>query len=304
MKKDLERFEMAMGYLPTRLRSAAMQLPAEERRTAEELRLRAGQPLTVLLPDGERTLEPLVTPQDLEVLCDLATDFSRYAAVETIREGYLPVRGGFRIGLCGSAVMKDGVCTNLRELSSASIRIAREQLGIAGDLAPQLLREGSFQSTLLLSPPGGGKTTLLRDLIRCLSDGLPDAPPQRIALIDERGELAVCYRGMPQLRVGSHTDVLDACPKRLGIPMVLRAMNPQIIAVDEITAHADLEAMCMAAGCGVGLLATIHAAGTEELRQKPLYRELLDTAVFRYAVTIQKTRQGRGYTLEELSCGT
>ena len=181
-------------------------------------------------------------PEELETLCDLATDFSRYAAAETLREGFLPVRGGFRIGLCGTAVMKNGVNTNLRDLSSAVVRIARERKGIADGLTPELLREGRFRNTLILSPPGGGKTTLLRDLVRSLSSGSGGTPPQRIALLDERGEVAVVYRGEPQMDVGPRTDVLDGCPKAIGIPMVLRAMNPQIIAVDEITQREDLAA--------------------------------------------------------------
>jgi len=156
LRKDLNilRYEDAAAVLPVRLRKLAMTLPEEEKAVAEEFRLRSGRPLTVLLPSGERSLESCVEPEELETLCDLATEFSRYAAAETLREGFLPVRGGCRVGLCGSAVMKDGVNTNLKNFSSAVIRIAREQKGIAEILAPKLFREGRFVSTLLLSPPG------------------------------------------------------------------------------------------------------------------------------------------------------
>ena len=123
-----------------------------------------------------------------------------------------------------------------------------------------------------------------------------------MSLIDERGEVAVVYRGVPQMDVGPRTDVLDACPKALGIPIVLRAMNPQIIAVDEITVREDLTAISMAAGCGVGLLATIHAANIPELLRKPLYRQLLENQVFRLAVRILRNEKGRAYELEELPC--
>lgn len=302
-KNDLAaRFEQAAAILPNRLRRVALALSGEEKAAAEEIRLRAGQPLTVLLPTGELPLEVTVEPEELETLCDIATEFSRYAAAETIREGFLPVRGGFRVGLCGTAVMKDGVNTNLKNLSSAAIRVARERKGIAAGIAPKLFQDGGFLSTLILSPPGGGKTTLLRDLVRCLSQGGPDCPAQRVSLIDERGEVAVVCRGEPQMDIGPHTDVLDACPKALGIPIVLRAMNPQIIAVDEITIREDLTAVSMAAGCGAGLLATVHAAGVEELRRKPLYRQLLEERVFRLAVRILRTETGRAYELEELPC--
>lgn len=298
--KNILRYEEAVQFLPVRLRKAAMDLPESRKAEAEEFRLRAGRPLAVLLPAGEQPLDQAVEPEDLETLCDLATEFSRYAAAETVREGYLPVRGGFRVGLCGTAVMKNGVNTNLRELSSAVIRIAREKKGVAEALAPRLFHNGVFCSTLLLSPPGGGKTTLLRDLVRCLSAGAAGVPPLRVSLIDERGEVAVCWRGQPQMDLGPRTDVLDACPKAVGIPMVLRAMNPQVIAVDEITVAEDLRAAALAAGCGVGLLATIHAGSMEELREKPLYARLLADRVFPLAVWIRREGGLRRYEVEEL----
>ena len=302
MKQEqmIRRYREAAAVLPVQLRKAAMTLPEEQQCRAEELRMRVGQPLTVLLPEGEIFLGESVKAEDLEVLCNIATEFSRYAAAETVREGYLAVKGGFRIGLCGTAVMKDGVNTNLKNFSSASVRIAREHTGIAEDLAQQLFRDGDFQNTLILSPPGAGKTTLLRDLVRSLSAGVAPYGPRRVSLIDERGEVAVMYRGEPQMDVGPYTDVLDACPKALGIPMVLRAMNPQIIAVDEITAYQDIKAMSLAVGCGVRLLATIHAADLAELQEKPLYRTLMEERIFTFAVWISKTETERIYRVEEL----
>ena len=292
---NLLRYEDAATVLPARLRKAALLLPEQQRAEAEEFRLRVGQPLSVLLPEGEVPLEPVVEPEELETLCDIASEFSRYAAAETLREGFIPVRGGFRLGLCGTVVMKEGDPANVKSFSSAVLRIGREQKGIAEPLLEELFQNGRFRNTLILSGPGGGKTTLLRDLVRCLSlRGI------RVALLDERGEVAAVHRGEPQLDVGPCTDVLDACPKALGIPMVLRAMNPQVIAADEITVREDLRAIALAAGCGVGLLATIHAGDMSELKERPLYRQLLEERIFRAAVWIRRTGGGRSYEWEEL----
>ncbi|MCI2058823.1 MAG: Flp pilus assembly complex ATPase component TadA [Oscillibacter sp.] len=302
LDKSVRCFEQAAAILPTRLRRAAESLTQPEKAQAEEIRLRAGQELSVLLSGRELPLHVRVEQTDLETVCDLATEFSRYAAAETLCSGYLPVRGGCRLGLCGTAVIKNGANTSLRDFSSVCIRIAREKPGIAEGIAPQLFQEERYCSTLILSPPGGGKTTLLRDLIRCLSAGVGLSQPQRVCLADERGEVAVVFQGEPQMDVGPRTDVLEGCPKALAIPMLLRCMNPQIIAVDEVTAAEDLRAMTQAANCGVGLLATIHGGSVAELAQKPLYAELLAAHVFSLAVLIEHSAGERHYRVEELPC--
>ena len=298
--QKLQSFDTAAAVLPVRLRKAVLTLPEGVRAEAEEIRLRVGHRMSVLVDGHERMIPEIVETQDLEILCDLAADFSRYAAVETLRYGYLPMRGGCRIGLCGTSVIKDGVNTNLRDFSSASIRIAREYRGIGEELVRQLFEGERYCSTLILSVPGGGKTTLLRDLIRCLSNGIGTDLPQRVCVADERGEVGVCFHGVPQMDLGCRTDIMDGCPKALAIPMLLRSMNPQIIAVDEITMQEDLRAISMAAHCGVGLLATIHAADVQELLQKPLYAELLSTHVFSKAVRIQPDGGKRTYQVEDL----
>ncbi|MBO4854621.1 MAG: stage III sporulation protein AA [Oscillospiraceae bacterium] len=303
-EEDARRFDRAALLLPLRWQRYLARLSPTQKETAEEIRMRAGQPVTVLLqeaeiPVGEQDQSP-VTPEELEQTCDRITGYSRYAATETLRSGYLTAEGGFRVGICGTAVMREGMCANLRNISSLTVRVARQMPGIAEELCPQLFPGGEMHSVLILSPPGLGKTTLLRDLIRLLSDGTETLTPRRLAVVDERGEIAAMHRGVPGMEVGCHTDVLDGCPKAIAIPILLRCANPQIIAVDEITLRQDLTAMAAAANCGVHLLATIHAADREELRQKPLFQQLLRLRVFQVCVTIRRSGAQRSYEVEEL----
>ena len=303
LSEGAARYEEAVKLLPMRWKRPAAALSSGQKALAEEFRLRAGQPMTVLLPEGEVPLGEsgmVITSGDLEQMCDRVTGYSRYAATETLRQGYLTAEGGFRVGVCGTAVMDEGVNTNLRNISSMTVRLSRQRIGVAEEVFGQVFRAGVPVNTLILSPPGLGKTTLLRDMIRLLSNGIGDFPPCRVAVVDERGEIAVMQQGQPRMDIGCHTDVLDGCPKALAIPILLRACNPQVIAVDEITAAEDLTAMVSAANCGVALLATIHATDREELSGKPLFRQLLDMKVFTRCVTISRQNGERHYEVEDL----
>ena len=301
--EGITRYDEAVKLLPTRWQRSAAALDSGRKALAEEFRLRTGQPMTVLLPEGELPLGEsgaAITSADLEQMCDRITGYSRYAATETLRQGYLTAEGGFRVGVCGTAVMNEGVNTNLRNISSMTVRLSSQRIGVAEKVFSQAYQGGNLVNTLILSPPGLGKTTLLRDLIRLLSDGQGDVAPHRVAVVDERGEIAVMQQGRPRMDVGCHTDVLDGCPKALAIPILLRACNPQVIAVDEITAAEDLRAMASAANCGVILLATIHAADQDELQRKPLFRQLLDAGVFTRCITISRQDGERRYEVDDL----
>ena len=300
-ERRAQRCRQAAALLPPRLRREVLALSGEEQARAEEFRLRAGRPMSILLPQGERSLGgEAVQVRELEQLVEISSQASLHAVLGQVRRGYLTARGGHRIGLCGTAELREGEIHSLNPLSSASVRIARQVLGAADPVLPALCPGGRLESTLILSPPGLGKTTLLRDLVRQVSDGT-GCVPLRVSLADERGEVAALYQGLPQLEVGTRTDVLEGCPKAQGLMLLLRAMNPQVLALDEITDPRDVAALQTAAGCGVTLLATAHGAGREDLERRELYRPLLREGLIRRLVLITQREGRRTYTVEELT---
>lgn len=257
-----------------------------------EIRLHLGQP-PLLAAGGEEYFPSCrrVGTEDLSYAVNTASRFSAYAAW-SIAQGYLTARGGHRLGLCGTAIVREGKMSGMKELRSVCIRVARDFPGLAAGL-PDRLGTGS---ALILGPPGAGKTTLLRDLIRQISDGKGEA----VAVADQRGELfPALYQGY-QFQTGSRTDVLTGASKAEGMELLLRSMGPKWIAVDEITALEDCAAMEQCSYCGVRFLATAHAWSVEDLHRRPVYRRLLQTGMFQTAVVLQPDQT---YTVEELHTG-
>ena len=301
MDERKEPWEQAAAVLPGPLRDGLSALGGDRLSRAEEFRLRRGFPMTVLFPEGEAETDgPPVGEDGLRQVVENATERSAHTALDKVRQGFVTLKGGHRMGLCGSVTKKDGKIVTLRELSSLSLRVARSVPGLAAPLLPDLTEDGRLLSTLILAPPGAGKTTLLRDLVRALSDG-EGCAPHRVAAADERGELAALWRGEPQLYVGRHTDVLDGCSKAEGLSILIRGMNPHIAAADELGGAEDVRAVAEAAGCGVAVLATAHGAGPDDLRRRPACRELLELGVFRRLVVIRRRDGKRTAHVEALS---
>lgn len=267
----------------------AQQLRPDDFVDLEEIRIGCGRPVRLRYTRRERELFPCAGQLVVEEVLQRACQRSMYAYTDSIVKGYVTVSGGHRIGICGTGVMQDQTIRNIREPSSINIRIARERIGYANE-AIRYIRE----STLLLGPPGCGKTTLLRDVIRQLSD----CRKQNIGLADERGELSAMSAGQPQLQIGSRTEVLVHVPKGQAMMMLLRTMNPHWIAVDEITSPEDLHAMEEVSYCGVKLLATAHGASLNDIYHRPLYKKLLETGIFRQLVCIEADKS---YRMEDLN---
>lgn len=259
-------WDALLSLLPQWIRPEADKLGHS---TLQELRLRLELPPELVTAVGSVWLKRKITPEDLTFCVNAASRYSPWNAA-TVAQGYLTAAGGHRIGLCGEAVVQGGTTTGLRRTSSLCIRVARDFPGIAGAAARE---RGSI---LIAGRPGSGKTTLLRDLIRCRSE----TGPGSIAVVDERGEIFPTYQGTSCFPPGRRTDILTGCGKAQGISNVLRTMGPSCIAVDEITDERDCHALTEAGWCGVGLLATVHAASRRDLESRPLYRSLIHTKLF------------------------
>ena len=292
----MNRLNSAASMLPIALNSEILILPENERKVIEEIRLRVGQPMTVLINGEEKPIaaEHAVTAEDLESVLECATGASVHSVESSMANGYISAAGGIRLGICGNAIMRSGAVCGIRSLSSLSLRIPKEIQGIAAKELRQMLQSG-LTDILIASPPGSGKTTCLREFIRVISDG-----GNRVSVADERGEIAAVSEGIPQFDVGRHTDVISDAPKAKAAMMLIRAMNPDVLAMDEISSGDDMQAAFEASGCGVRLLATAHARDLDDLYSRKLYRRLMQMRIFKYCLFIENIGGCRSYRIEEL----
>lgn len=292
--------ETVIRSFPAKLRE---RLESLEISHLEEVRLRAGQPLMVVWNGKEYFVTDqgqMSTDQHQswkvseDLLRETVESFSRhslYAYEEELRQGFFTIQGGHRIGVAGKVVLEQGTIKTMKYLSFLNVRIAHEIRGCADGILPYLYEVNEFEinreifHTLLISPPRCGKTTLLRDLIRQISNGNGSHPGMTVGVADERSEIGACYHGIPQNDLGIRTDVLDCCPKHLGMMMLIRTMSPQVVAVDEIGSREDLEAMEYVMNCGCKLFATVHGSSLEEIHRKPVLGRMVEEAWFgRYVI--------------------
>lgn len=259
----------------------------------QEFRLRIGQPLTVLYQNKEMVFPIVVAHRELQETLDYVSNYSLYAYENEMKQGFITIEGGHRVGMAGQVLLEQGKVKNLKQISSLNIRISHEILNCSDKLFPYITHNKQMYHTLLISPPRCGKTTLLRDLIRQISDGNRMVKGCTVGVVDERSELAGSYQGIPQNRMGMRTDVLDGCPKAEGMLMLIRSMAPQVIAVDELGAPEDVQALRYAMHCGCKMLATVHGESLEEVSRKPLFEQLVNDQCFeRYIVLRNGNRIG------------
>ena len=233
-------------------------------RKGEELFLTDSGELSRKPSEGHRA-----TGRELSQVLEHICHYSPYAFEEELRQGFVTVAGGHRVGVAGQAVMEaDGRVRTFKNISYLNIRVSHQMKGAADGVLPGMYRRGRLCSALIVSPPGCGKTTLLRDLIRQISDGNAYGQGMTVGVVDERSELAGSFLGKPQNDMGMRTDVLDGCPKDIGMLLLLRAMAPQVIAIDELGGEGELRALGQAAACGCRILATVHGEDRRDVEYR------------------------------------
>ena len=295
----LSRYLSAAELLPRHLKEKTYRLDKEDMLAAEELRLRTVSGLSVLCGGREIFLDTFgIQPRELaDIVCE-AAGCSLHTVAENIREGFVTAESGHRIGLCGTAAVRDDKIVGISSYSSLAIRISMEITTAAEGLPEKLNIAGRPGSVLVISPPGGGKTTLVRDLVRRISYG-----GVRVSIADERGELAAMKGGSPQFDVGRCTDVMDMAPRSEAALYLIRAMNPQVLAMDEISAAREAEAVRAAYGCGTAILATAHSGSLNELYEKPCYMALMNDRIFDFVIEISGGGTERAYKITRLRDG-
>lgn len=268
----------------------------------QEIRLRAGRPLLVFYDGKEVFLDEKgrrcrkaeqayqVRKREVTETMEYIGNYSLYAFEEELKQGFLTIQGGHRVGVAGRTVIDGDKVKGMKYISNINVRLSHQIKGCADEVIPYLWKDGQVCHTLIISPPRCGKTTLLRDIIRQLSDGSEKYPGKTVGVVDERSEIGGAYMGVIQNDLGIRTDLLDCCPKAEGMMMMIRSMSPEVVCVDEIGDQRDMHAIEAVIHCGCRLIATVHGSSIEDINQKPLLQKLVKEKVFeRFIVLSGKT---------------
>jgi stage III sporulation protein AA len=278
-----------MSFLPKRICDVLSEVPFVEQ-GPEEIRVRIQRPLELTVRGKPVFLPYIVTPEDGIQLLNKIGNFSMYTLEEELKRGYITIAGGHRVGLAGKVILEEGRVKAIRDVSSFNIRIAREKIGIAEQIAPQIFDRG-WLHTMIIGPPQTGKTTLLRDIARLISTGCPrlHVPSMKVGIVDERSEIAGCVNGIPQLTFGPRVDILDSCPKAEGMMMMIRSMSPDVLIVDEIGREEDAAAIMEAVNAGIKLVMTTHGNKLEDIERRPTLRPIIQQGIFQRFIELSRT---------------
>ncbi|WP_057911768.1 stage III sporulation protein AA [Peribacillus muralis] len=285
--------ETILSFLPKTIYEQLQGMTPMMIEKMEELRIRIGRPLEVIIGGEPFFFSYAVTKTDADQLLNQIGQFSLYTLEEELKRGYITIAGGHRVGLAGKVILENGAVKAIRDISSFNIRVAREKVGVAEPLTSYLYN-GEWQHTLLIGAPQTGKTTVLRDIARMISSGNEKRgiAPQKVGIVDERSEIAGCVHGVPQLEFGTRLDVLDGCPKAEGMMMMIRSMSPDVLVVDEIGRAEDTQAVLEAVNAGIKLMITTHGHTLDEIKKRPFIAQIVKQNIFERYIELQRTKTG------------
>lgn len=285
--------EIVLEYLPTTIREN-IDLPSNF--PIEEIRLRSNKPLILKIGQEMQVIDYIVKQQEILQAFERICENSVYSYTRQICDGYITIRGGNRVGIVGSAVIDNGQVININYISSLNFRIASQQIGCSNFLMEDIIdkQSCSIYNTLIVSPPGCGKTTMLRDIVRNISNGIDEIgfKGKNVGVVDERGEIAAMYKGIPQNDIGIRTDVVDNMPKPRGMKILVRSMCPDVIACDEIGSTEDINAIDYAMCSGVKGIFTAHGKNIDEVNQNSELSKLLNKHVFERIILLNSEKRG------------
>lgn len=300
----MERREEVLRVLSMKIRKLVANAKLDFDRV-QELRLRVNGPLIVVYNNIEYFISQnaelkhnkkeayFINQSEMRETMEYISNYSLYAFEDELRQGFITIQGGHRVGVAGKIILEEQKIKHMKHISFINIRLSHQIKGCADQVMSYIADQETVYHTLIVAPPGGGKTTLLRDIIRQLSDG-ENGKGVTVGVVDERSEIAACYMGVPQNELGIRTDILDCCPKAEGMMMLIRSMSPKIIAVDEVGSREDIEAIEYVINCGCKLIATVHGSTIDDVRNKPLLGKLVKEKVFeRYILLTGKKQLGQ-----------
>lgn len=266
----------------------------------QEIRIKIGKPIILNLSNEEKILNYIATNEDMKEILVKISNYSLYAYEEEIKQGYITIKGGHRIGLAGECVISQGEIKTIKNISSLNIRISKEVPGCSNKLMPMITEGDRIYNTLIVSPPKCGKTTILRDIAKNISNGMYTIKlkGKKVVIIDERSEVAASYNGIPQMNVGIRTDILDNCLKKTGMLMAIRSLSPEVLICDEIGTLGEVEALNMAFNSGVNIIVTVHGYDIEDIYGRKALKELIDEEILERIIVLSN-RKGAG-TIEKV----